>query len=144
MDVPERVIKRVINHAERERETGCLISLYAPGSHGYPAISWNVDGIKVTTVAHRIAWVAEFGSIPPNQTVDHMCHERACVEPTHLRLLSRERNARYAARTRRVPQSTNRRCTKGHVILKYATGEIRCRECKSERAREYNAAAVAA
>ncbi len=35
---------------------------------------------------HRLAWTLLRGPIPAGMTVDHLCHNRACIEPSHLRI----------------------------------------------------------
>ena len=45
-------------------------------------------------LAHRAAWVAVNGQVPLGMTIDHMCKERRCVNPDHLRLLPNYENAR--------------------------------------------------
>lgn len=55
---------------------------------GYGSLS--VNGRMV--LAHRYAWEREHGPIPDAMEVDHMCFERACVNPQHLRLATRAQN----------------------------------------------------
>lgn len=44
--------------------------------------------------AHRVAWIVANGPIPDGLEVDHICHHRACVEPSHLRLAEHRENGR--------------------------------------------------
>lgn len=48
--------------------------------------------------AHRASWTHFFGPIPVGMTVDHVCRERTCVNPDHLRLMTNEDNARDTTR----------------------------------------------
>lgn len=47
--------------------------------------------------AHRYAWEFHHGPIPENVTVDHTCHNRACVNVDHLRLVTVTENNQYLA-----------------------------------------------
>ena len=42
--------------------------------------------------AHRIAYFLAHGPIPEGLQVDHLCHERRCVNPAHLRLATNAQN----------------------------------------------------
>jgi len=58
------------------------------GTHGYGefrALGHNL--------AHRYSWSRENGSIPTGLDIDHICRNRACVNPGHLRCGPRKRNA---------------------------------------------------
>ena len=51
--------------------------------------------------AHRYAWEREHGPIPDGMEVDHMCWERSCVNPEHLRLATRGQNNAYLSGARK-------------------------------------------
>lgn len=60
---------------------------------GYGA--FRVDG--KSTLAHRISFAWKNGDIPVGDEVDHMCHNKACVNPDHLRLASHSNNGQNRA-----------------------------------------------
>ena len=45
-------------------------------------------------LAHRVAYTILVGDIEDGFDLDHICHNPACVNPTHLRVCSRAENAR--------------------------------------------------
>ena len=75
--------------AERtKREGDCLVWTGSLTPKGYGRIM--VDGTR--HAAHRFAWSVANGPIPAGAVIDHVCHNRACVEPTHLRLATAAEN----------------------------------------------------
>lgn len=63
---------------------GCWLWLLSCGSHGYGQ-AYLSKSCRVTT-AHRVAYEAFRGSIPPGMLVQHKCDQRWCVNPDHLEL----------------------------------------------------------
>jgi hypothetical protein len=43
--------------------------------------------------AHRFAFEVTNGTIPSGMQIDHICHNRSCVNPEHLRLATQKQNA---------------------------------------------------
>ena len=99
------------------------------GSHGY-GNAW--DGVTVR-LAHRVAWVMWHGEqIPEGMTIDHTCRNRVCCNPSHLRVLTNEENARDNGNARKS------HCPAGHAYDETntyigPTGGRRCRACVRAR-----------
>ena len=93
--IPSRVAERAAVRCVKAAN-GCLISTYSVASHGYAQIGWtDKDGGHYMVLCHRAAWVHHHGmQIPDGMTIDHLCKNRQCVNPDHLRLLSNFENAR--------------------------------------------------
>lgn len=47
--------------------------------------------------AHRLSWQLTNGAIPDGMQVDHICHNRGCVRPSHLRLVTPKQNVENQA-----------------------------------------------
>lgn len=47
---------------------------------------------KEQVQAHRVAYELTNGPIAPGLFIDHMCHNRACVNPNHLRTVTNKQN----------------------------------------------------
>jgi hypothetical protein len=84
---------------------------------------------------HRFAWESAHGPIPTGMIIDHLCRNRACVNPLHMRLCTHAENL-----TAPGAMTSNRRwidyshCRHGHLLTAENTFRTRrgfrqCRAC---------------
>ena len=78
-------------------DPGCIIWTGSTDMGGYGRL--RVNGRKVS--AHRWAWEREHGDIPEGMHLDHVCWNRSCVNPEHLRLATRSQNNAYLSGARK-------------------------------------------
>jgi hypothetical protein len=67
----------------------CIVWVGTICGWGYGIITVQGEG---QTSAHRYAWARVNGPIPDGLFVDHICHNRACVNVEHLRLATQAQN----------------------------------------------------
>src|SRR6185369_13442505 len=48
---------------------------------------------RTTTTAHRFAYTLLVGPIPPGLQIDHLCRNRACVNPDHMEPVTQRVNS---------------------------------------------------
>lgn len=78
--------EKLLRGAVRQGE--CWEWSRARNSSGYGRLTVNGRRERV----HRYAYQLFVGPIPSGMEVDHVCHNRACVAPYHLRLATRAQN----------------------------------------------------
>ena len=98
-----------------------------------------------TVAAYRLAYEMVVGPIPSDAWIDHLCRNRACVNPAHLEPVTpRENNLRgigFAA-----TNAAKDRCINGHPFTPENTyrrrdgrGRRQCRTCVRDAQRRYAA-----
>ena len=74
-----------------EKTDGCWNWTASKDRHGYGRFGLGSREAGVG-FAHRYAWELENGPITDGMDLDHICHNHACVRPSHLRPADRKRN----------------------------------------------------
>lgn len=119
-----------------QKPDGCWNWIRGKGKTGYGGVNWR--GVDMRT--NRLAWILNYGEIPPKLFVCHSCDNRLCVKPDHLFLGTNTDNLHDASKKGRLDRGF---CKRGH-LLKNAykrpyKGSIarHCRECHRVRSLQY-------
>ena len=84
-------------------------------------------------VAHRWLWVRLVGEVPDGRQLDHLCRNRACVNPDHLEPVTQAVNIRRGASVRHLCKNGHPRS--GRNLMPSSKGSGVCRTCESARKR---------
>lgn len=114
---------------------GCWLWQGAKTIDGYGYFKARVGGAWKMLRAHRAAYELFVGPIPKGLTLDHLCRNPGCVNPTHLEPVTQRENTMrgnsiVAQRARQVL------CTRGHEFVQGMVQRV-CRQCSAIRARAY-------
>lgn len=101
-------IERLRSHVEFDTN-GCWVWTAFRTRQGYGS-AW-LPGVGVIG-AHRAMYLAAIGPIPDGLTLDHLCRNRACINPAHLEPVTRLENVRRAQPWN--PQRRKTHCPRGH------------------------------
>lgn len=71
-----------------QKSDSCWLWQGKPTSTGYGVIT--SEGARI--YAHRFSYELSNGEIPDGLLIDHICHNRLCVNPEHLRLATVKQN----------------------------------------------------
>lgn len=142
MSMSESISEREATFWSRAATTGCTDDCWpwtgARACEGYGQFH---DSGK-NLYSHRLAYEYTVGPIPEGLQIDHLCRNRACVNPWHLEAVTQRVNKRRGTSPAGInAQKTH--CKHGHEFTPENTyprkdrpGNRECRACIDRRWRE--------
>lgn len=73
---------------DKDNLSGCWLWTANTNGKGYPRFKCSDAG----DYAHRYSYILANGSIPEGREIDHTCHVRNCVNPSHLQSVTQKQN----------------------------------------------------
>lgn len=103
---------------------------------GYGEFHWHYQRY----LAHRFSYQHHIGPIPDGMQIDHLCRNRGCVNPKHLRVVTLAQNV-LAGSGITAQNKRKTSCKNGHAYTDANTykhnGKRSCRVCKDALSRTY-------
>ena len=120
----------------------CLVWKLSKHANGYGRV--RINGHENS--AHRAMMEAVHGKIPSHLVVDHRCKNRGCINPIHLRLVTKEQNVLENSIGSAAVNKNKTSCIHGHLfspentlITKGRNGRTEriCKTCHRQRAKKH-------
>lgn len=126
--------------------TACWIwiaSRHRGSGYGVMRVGSRTDGTRRLVAAMRLSYEHWSEPIRPGLELDHVCTQKACVNPEHLEPVTHAENMRrYGCVS--IPRQAQAACLRGHAFTNKntyvdSTGSRHCRQCRKEQARAWRA-----
>lgn len=103
------------------KENGCFELLAKPNKDGYSYFRIGVGDNGVMSLSHRASWLFSGMKITKGLVLDHKCRNRMCINPHHLREVSRRTNTLENSNSPSAKNKIKNKCKNGHEFTKENT-----------------------
>lgn len=138
--LPDNFISKV-----KHSPTGCWEWVGGRTRGGYG--TYKLPNYGGSWLAHRYAYEALIGPIPAGLQIDHLCCNKACVNPAHLEPVTGKENVRRGLLEPSPHHKFKTHCPRGHEYSVENTqirrGRRHCSSCQRTRDKARGMAAVA-
>lgn len=132
---PQEAARVLLERISISDETGCWDWVGARISNGYGMFTYQAR----RQMAHRVSYELFLGPIPEGLELDHLCRNRACINPSHLEPVTRQENVRRGEAFAGV-NARKTHCIRGHEFTPENThrrkdrpGTRECKTCAKNR-----------
>ena len=93
-------------------------------------------------MVHRIAYELTKGKVPRNMCLDHLCKNRACINPDHLEIVSLVENvmrgdSQHAVNARKTYCKHGHEFTEANTYRDPIKNSRNCRKCRNLAVKKY-------
>jgi len=90
------------------------------------------DGKNTLMLTHRVAYSLLVGEPTPGLVLDHLCRNRACVNPLHLEEVEQAENIARGDMPTPPPSKRRETCRSGRHVAAWKLGKKQCYPCLYE------------
>lgn len=112
VNADETLFDRFWEKVDKNAANGCWLWTASLDTKGYGQIGISYDRKKR---AHVVSYVWSKGEVPEGKEIDHLCRNRACVNPEHLEAVSHRENCLRGPSENMVLHRSGK-CKRGHLM----------------------------
>ena len=134
---PVHVLERIARRSSIT-DNGCWVSDFPPNNVGYPCMGGGARYYEVSRLVHRVAYHELVGPLDEALVIDHLCGNKRCWCPQHLRQVPQGVNNEPGRLARAEAQRSQELCKRGHPLsgdnlYKHpVNGGRTCRTCRKD------------